>query len=94
LPVRRGRRRILRDDEIVLSVSGSRMNLHVKPGDEIALSYFLPESGARLEKLTNTFRVHSIVPMEMPWADRTLMPDFPGIEKAEKHQRMGRRLSR
>ena len=21
--------------------------------------------------------------MEMPWADRTLMPDFPGIEKAE-----------
>jgi putative ABC transport system permease protein len=36
-----------------------------------------------LEEATNTFRVHSIVPMEMPWADRTLMPDFPGIEKAE-----------
>src|SRR5207237_3576637 len=32
---------------------------------------------------THTFRVHSIVPFEMPWADRTLMPNFPGIEKAE-----------
>ena len=27
--------------------------------------------------------VHSIAPMELPWADRSLMPDFPGIEKAE-----------
>lgn len=72
----------LRDDEIVVS-QWLAEDLHVKPGDEIALSYFLPESGAKLEEATNTFRVHSIVPMEMPWADRTLMPDFPGIEKAE-----------
>jgi putative ABC transport system permease protein len=72
----------LRDDEIVIN-QWLADDLHVKPGDEIALSYFLPESGARLEEATNTFRVHSIVPMEMPWADRTLMPDFPGIEKAE-----------
>lgn len=72
----------LRDDEIVVS-QWLADDLHVKPGDEIALKYFLPESGARLEEATNTFRVHSIVPMEMPWADRTLMPDFPGIEKAE-----------
>ena len=72
----------LRDDEIVVS-QWLAEDLRVKPGDEIALSYFLPESGAKLEEGTNTFRVHSIVPMEMPWADRTLMPDFPGIEKAE-----------
>ena len=72
----------LRDDEIVVS-RWLAEDLHVKPGDEIALSYFLPESGAKLEEATNTFRVHSIVPMAMPWADRTLMPDFPGIEKAE-----------
>ncbi|MEK7781861.1 MAG: hypothetical protein AAB370_10225, partial [Verrucomicrobiota bacterium] len=72
----------LRDDEIVVS-QWLAEDLEVKPGDEIALSYFLPESGAKLEEGTNTFRVHSIVPMEMPWADRTLMPDFPGIEKAE-----------
>ncbi len=72
----------LRDDEIVVS-QWLADDLRVKPGDEIAMSYFLPESGAKLEEATNTFRVHSIVPMEMPWADRTLMPDFPGIEKAE-----------
>ncbi len=72
----------LRDDEIVVS-QWLADDLRVKPGDEIALSYFLPESGANLLEATNTFRVHSIVPMELPWADRTLMPDFPGIEKAE-----------
>ena len=72
----------LRDDETVVS-QWLAEDLRVKPGDEIALSYFQPESGAKLEEATNTFRVHSIVPMEMPWSDRTLMPDFPGIEKAE-----------
>ena len=72
----------LRDDEIVVG-QWLADDLRVKAGDEIALSYFLPESGAKLEEATNIFRVHSIAPMEMPWADRTLMPDFPGIEKAE-----------
>ncbi len=72
----------LREDEIVVS-QWLAEDLQVKPGDEIAMSYFLPESGAKLTEATNTFRVRSIVPPEMPWADRTLMPDFPGIEKAE-----------
>jgi ABC-type antimicrobial peptide transport system permease subunit len=72
----------MKDDEIVVS-QWLADDLHVKPGDAIAMSYFLPESGAKLEEATNTLRVRSIVPMEMPWADRTLMPDFPGIEKAE-----------
>jgi ABC-type antimicrobial peptide transport system permease subunit len=72
----------LRDDEIVVS-QWLADDLRVKPGDEIATSYFLPESGAKLEEATNAFRVHSIVPPQMPWADRTLMPDFPGLEKAE-----------
>jgi putative ABC transport system permease protein len=72
----------LREDEIIVS-QWLAEDLQVKPGDEIALTYFDPESGARLIERTNTFRVRGVVPMEMPWADRTLMPDFPGIEKAE-----------
>jgi ABC-type antimicrobial peptide transport system permease subunit len=72
----------LRDDEIVLN-QWLADDLHAKPGDALSLVYFDPESGARLTERTNTFRVHSIVPMQMPWADRTLMPQFPGIEKAE-----------
>jgi ABC-type antimicrobial peptide transport system permease subunit len=72
----------LRDDEIVIS-QWLADDLQVRQGDEIAMCYFLPESGAKLTEATNIFRVRSIVPMEMPWEDRTLMPDFPGIEKAE-----------
>ena len=72
----------MKDDEIVLT-RWLADDLHASPGDTIELSYFLPESGARLLEATNRFRVHSIVPMELPWADRTLMPDFPGIENAE-----------
>ncbi|HEY9171846.1 MAG TPA: ABC transporter permease [Verrucomicrobiae bacterium] len=73
----------LRDDEILVS-QWLAEDLQVKPGDELMFSYFDPESGARLIERTNSFRVRGIVPMEMPWADRTLMPDFPGIEKAER----------
>lgn len=72
----------LRDDEIIVS-QWLADDLSVKPGDAVSLVYFDPESGALLLEHTNTFRVHSIVPMALPWADRTLMPDFPGIEKAE-----------
>jgi ABC-type antimicrobial peptide transport system permease subunit len=72
----------LRDDEIVIN-QWLADDLQAKPGDGLLLVYYDPESGARLTERTNTFRVHSIVPMAMPWADRTLMPQFPGIEKAE-----------
>ncbi|KAF0178149.1 MAG: hypothetical protein FD161_2086 [Limisphaerales bacterium] len=73
----------LRDDEIVLN-QWLADQLQLKPGGELELSYFLPDSGARLTEATNRFRVRSVVPMQMPWADRTLMPDFPGIAKAER----------
>ncbi|MCU0785440.1 MAG: ABC transporter permease, partial [Verrucomicrobia bacterium] len=73
----------LRDDEILIS-QWLAEDLQAGPGDEIAMSYFLPESGAKLTEATNRFRVRAIVPVEMPWADHTLMPDFPGIEKAER----------
>jgi len=72
----------MRDDEILVN-QWLADDLRVKPGDEISLVYFDPESGARLIERTNFFRVRGVVPMEPPWADRTLMPDFPGIEKAE-----------
>ncbi|MEN9574188.1 MAG: hypothetical protein RL514_2043 [Verrucomicrobiota bacterium] len=73
----------LRDDEVVIN-QWLADQLQLKPGGELEMSYFLPDSGAALTEATNRFRVHSIVPMQMPWADRTLMPDFPGIAKAER----------
>jgi ABC-type antimicrobial peptide transport system permease subunit len=35
---------------------------------------------------TNRFRVRGVVPLAGRYADRTLMPEFPGIEKAERTQ--------
>lgn len=72
----------MRDNEIVVN-QWLAEDLQVKSGDRVAVSYFLPESGAKLEERTNSFTVRAVVPMDMPWSDRTLMPDFPGIEKAE-----------
>jgi len=73
----------MRDDEILVN-EWLAQDLHVRPGDTIELSYFLPESGARLIEATNRFRVRGVVPMTLPWADRTLMPEFPGIARAER----------
>jgi ABC-type antimicrobial peptide transport system permease subunit len=70
------------DDEVILT-RWLAEDLHVEPGDTVTLCYFLPESGAKLIEATNRFRVRFIAPMEPPWADRMLMPGFPGIEKAE-----------
>lgn len=72
----------LAEDEILINEWLAR-DLHAGPGDTIALSYFVPESGAQLREATNHFRVRAIVPLSGVYADRTLMPDFPGLEKAE-----------
>lgn len=72
----------MRDDEIVINAWLAE-DLGVKPGDSIYLTYFLADSGAQLIERTNTFRVHSVVPVEGIYADRSLMPEFPGIAKAE-----------
>ncbi len=75
----------LKDDEIVLN-EWLAADLQAKAGDEVSLTYFAPESGARLVEKTNVFHVRSIAPMSLPWADRSLMPHFPGIENAESTQ--------
>jgi ABC-type antimicrobial peptide transport system permease subunit len=72
----------LRDDEIVIT-DWLASDLDARPGDELKLVYFLPDSGAQLREATNRFRVRAVVPMRGVHADRTLMPEFPGIQKAE-----------
>jgi putative ABC transport system permease protein len=72
----------LRDDEILIS-QWLAEDLGAGPGSAVSLTYFDPDSGARLTERTNQFRVRSVVPMELPWADRTLLPEFPGIARAE-----------
>ncbi|MBL9134740.1 MAG: ABC transporter permease [Verrucomicrobiales bacterium] len=72
----------LGDDEICVN-QWLADDLQVKVGDSVEVSYFLPESGADLREGTNRFRIRAILPMSGPTFDRTLMPEFPGLSKAE-----------
>jgi len=72
----------LRDDEILVN-QWLADDLQVKPGDAVELSYYVVDSGSRLVERTNSFRVRQIVPLKGIYADRTLMPEFPGLAKAE-----------
>jgi putative ABC transport system permease protein len=73
----------MKDNEIIVS-QWLAEDLQARPGDELQLSYFVLGTTHGLENKTNRFRVRGVAPMEGPTADRTLMPDFPGIAKAEK----------
>jgi putative ABC transport system permease protein len=73
----------MHDDEIVID-QWLADDLQAKPGDPLRLSYYVLGTTHRLEEKQSQFRIHSIVPMEGMAADRTLMPDFPGIAQAEK----------
>jgi ABC-type lipoprotein release transport system permease subunit len=72
----------LREDEIVIN-QWLADDLRVGPGDALELSYYLPESAGRLVEATNRFRIRAVVPIAGVHADRTLMPEFPGLAKAE-----------
>jgi ABC-type lipoprotein release transport system permease subunit len=73
----------MRDDEIVID-QWLADDLQAKPGDQLSLTYYVLGTTHRLEEKQDQFRIHSITPMEGLAADRNLMPDFPGIAKAEK----------
>jgi ABC-type antimicrobial peptide transport system permease subunit len=70
------------DDEIVVN-QWLADDLDVQPGSQLDLSYFVVDGGSRLLERTNRFKVCAIVPLSGIYADRTLMPDFPGVAKAE-----------
>jgi putative ABC transport system permease protein len=59
-------------------------DLQIGPGAALQLRYFVIGGSKRLEERTNEFRVRAVVPLEGIYADRALMPEFPGIAKAEK----------
>ena len=70
------------DDEILVN-SWLAEDLAVRPGDWVAVLSYRVDTGARLSEVTNRFRVRGILPMEGVHADRSLMPEFPGLAKAE-----------
>ena len=75
--------REMADNEIVIN-QWLADDLHAEPGDEVQLTYLVLGADQRLEQKQNQFKIRQIVPLEGASADKTLMPDFPGIAKAEK----------
>jgi len=74
--------RDMRDDEILIN-QWLAEDLNAKPGDELALSYYVVGIMRKMEERTSRFRIRAIVPMARPYADRSLMPDFPGMVEAK-----------
>lgn len=74
--------REMKEDEILIN-QWLADDLKAKPGDELKLTYYVVGTMRKLEERTNQFRIHGIVPMAKPFADRSLMPDFPGMAEAK-----------
>jgi ABC-type antimicrobial peptide transport system permease subunit len=72
----------MRDDEILVN-DWLANDLQVKPGDKLSLTYYVISADRKMVEQQSEFRVHGVVPMAGAAADPTLMPDFPGIAKAE-----------
>ena len=73
----------LGEEEIILS-QWLADDLQAAPGSVVDLTYFVPDMGSQLAERTNRFRVRAVLPMDHPALDRSLMPDFPGMARAEK----------
>jgi ABC-type lipoprotein release transport system permease subunit len=72
----------LAEDEMLVN-EWLAADLGVGPGDTVQIAYYLPDTGTQLMERTNRFRVRGVVPIAGPYADRSVMPEFPGLTHAE-----------
>ena len=75
----------MKDNEVIVN-SWLAEDLQAKPGDELSLDYFVIGTTRRLEERRDVFRVRSVIALTGLAADRELMPEFPGVAKAERTQ--------
>jgi len=68
----------MKEDEIIINqwLAG---DLGANQGDQIRLTYYVLGPMRNLIEEKANFRVKAIVPLENPYLDRDLMPDFPGL---------------
>ncbi len=72
----------LKDNEIVIN-QWLADHLEAEPGDSLEMKYYVFGVMRKLEEMSETFRIKSIIPMDHPLNDRALMPDYPGIQGRE-----------
>jgi putative ABC transport system permease protein len=68
----------MKDDEIIINdwLAG---DLRAGAGDKLRLTYFVLGPRRALEELSSDFRVKAVVPLRGIYADKDLLPDFPGL---------------
>ena len=72
----------MKEDEIIIN-SWLAADLGAGHGDQVRISYYVLGASRNLIETSSTFRVKSIVPLEGPFADRGLLPDYPGLAEVE-----------
>jgi putative ABC transport system permease protein len=70
------------EDEIILN-DWLAEDLQARTGDQLLLRYYVVGASRRLEEREAAFRVRGVAPMQGVAADRELLPQFPGVAKAE-----------
>ncbi|MGA1867295.1 MAG: FtsX-like permease family protein [bacterium] len=74
--------RNMRDDEIIIN-KWLADDLSVREGDSIELLYYVVESMKKVVEKKSRFVVQSIVPIKGNYADKELMPHFPGLADSD-----------
>jgi putative ABC transport system permease protein len=72
----------MKDDEIIINEWLAR-DLNAGIGDQIGLTYYVLGSKRELVESSSNFRVKAVVPLTGIYADRDLLPDFPGLSGQE-----------
>ena len=73
----------LSDNQIAIN-AWLAQDLGAKVGDEIVLTYFIADAGRKLQEASTTLTVSKIVPIEGRYADRGLVPNFPGLDEVDQ----------
>jgi len=68
----------MQDDEIIINDWLAR-DLNANTGDQIELVYYVLGPMHNFEEVRSNFRVKGIVPLKGLYADKDLLPDFPGL---------------
>ena len=72
----------MKDDEIVINAWLAE-DLNASAGDHLHLTYYVLGSRRELQEKSSDFRIKSVVPLQGIYADRDLLPDFPGLSGEE-----------
>ncbi len=68
----------MKDGEILVNTWLAN-DLGLEKGDPVEINYFIPGKDRTLVEKSESFRVHDIVPLHGIYADKALMPEFPGL---------------